>query len=111
MLVISCLSRSGDRQRKKGRDQLEMSILLMCCLIAVTLSQLHPVSLMHKNPQRRKIIHGMCPVGCIDRFVDLKMCIVEIYHSCDFCGSFYGCCLTMHISFTLCYTVKKKEYI
>ena len=32
-----------------------------------------PASLMHKSPQRRKIIHDMRPVGCKDRSIDLKM--------------------------------------
>ena len=63
------------REKKKGRDQLEMFILLMCYLIALILLQLHPVSLMHKNPQRCKIIHSMCPIGRKDQLVDLKMCI------------------------------------
>ena len=31
---------------------------------SVILLPLCPVSLTHKNPQRRKIIHGMHPVGC-----------------------------------------------
>ena len=52
-----------------------MFILLMCYLIAVILLQLHPGSLMHKNPQRCKIIHSMCPIGRKDQLVDLKMCI------------------------------------
>ena len=36
---------------------------------------LHPASLMHKNPQRRKVIHGMRPVGRKNRSIDLNMCI------------------------------------
>ena len=39
----------------------------------VILLPLGPVSLMHKNPQRRKIIHGMCLIGCKDRSIDLNM--------------------------------------
>ena len=31
---------------------------------------LFPASLTNKNPQRRKIINGMCPVGCKDRLID-----------------------------------------
>ena len=38
---------------------------------------LRPVSLMHKNPQRCKIIHGMRPIERKDRSLDLKMLIVE----------------------------------
>ena len=34
-----------------------------------------PGSLKHKNPQRRKII---CPVGCKDRLIDLKMFLYNI---------------------------------
>ena len=34
---------------------------------SVILLPLRPASLAHKNPQRRKIIHGMCPVGRRDR--------------------------------------------
>ena len=31
---------------------------------------LHPVSLTHKNPQKRKIIHGMRPVAHKDRSIN-----------------------------------------
>ena len=40
---------------------------------------LHPVSLKHKNPQRRKIIHEMCPVGSKERSIDLKMIFLVLY--------------------------------
>ena len=41
---------------------------------AVILLTLHPVSLMHKNSVRCKmIIHGMHSVGRKDRSIDLKM--------------------------------------
>ena len=33
----------------------------------------HPASLMHNNPQRRKIIHEMRPVGLKEQSIDLKM--------------------------------------
>ena len=39
---------------------------------AVTLLPLHPASLMHRNPQGRKIIHGLL---CKDPLIDLNMCI------------------------------------
>ena len=39
-------------------------------LTALILLPLRPASVMHKNPQRHKIIHGMRPVGC-------KVCMVE----------------------------------
>ena len=35
----------------------------------VILLPLHPVSLPHKNPQRRKIIHGIHPVGHKDQSI------------------------------------------
>lgn len=31
-----------------------------------------------KNPQRRKIINGMRPVGCKDQFINLKMFLLNI---------------------------------
>ena len=42
---------------------------------------LHPASMMHKNPQRHKIIHGICPIGCKDRLIDLNMCFCTNYYS------------------------------
>ena len=30
---------------------------------------------------------------------------------CNFCGSCYGCCLPMRISLSLCWALKKKDYI
>ena len=42
-------------------------------LNTVILVPLCPVSLMHKKCQRHKIIHGMPPVGCKGRSIDLKM--------------------------------------
>ena len=37
---------------------------------ALILLPLRPVSLTHKNPKRRKIIHGTRPVGRKDRSID-----------------------------------------
>ena len=34
---------------------------------------LRPVFLTHENPQRRRIINGMRPVGRKDRSIDLNM--------------------------------------
>ena len=34
--------------------------------LALILLLLHPALLMHKNPQTRKVIHGMHPIGCKD---------------------------------------------
>ena len=45
----------------------------MTGLFAVILLPLSPASLTHKNPQRRKIIHGMRPVGRKDRLIDLDI--------------------------------------
>ena len=45
---------------------------------AVILSSLHPASLMHKNPQRHKIICGMRPVRSKDRLIDLKMFLKNV---------------------------------
>ena len=79
----------------------------------VILLPLRPASQMHKNPQRRKMILGMCPVGCKDRLIDLNVCICKkiISCSCNFCGSHHGCCLTMHISFSLCFALKNNHCI
>ena len=62
----------------------------------VILLPLHPASLMHKNSQRCKIIHGMRPMGKIDQ--SLWICVfVEISCLHTFCGSSYffslGCAL------------------
>ena len=42
--------------------------------LSLILLPLRLESPMHKNPQRRKIIHGMCPVGCKHRSIELNMC-------------------------------------
>ena len=44
------------------------------------------------------MIHDVRPVGRKDRLIDLKMRFCGISCSCDFCGSYYVCCLTMRIS-------------
>ena len=31
-----------------------------------------------------------------------RLLVVQISCSCNYCGSYYGCCLTMHIPFSLC---------
>ena len=56
--------------------------------LPVILLLLGPVSLMHKNPQRYKIIHGIHPIGChrmqrkIDRFEDFlvlyPVCVISV---------------------------------
>jgi len=55
--------------------QLEIVLSNSNPLLAVILLPLRPASQTHKNPQRRKIIHCMCPVGPKDWLIDLKMCI------------------------------------
>ena len=60
-------------------------ILLPCCIL---------------RPRKgRKMIHDVRPVGRKDRLIDLKMRFCGISCSCDFCGSYYDCCLTMRIYF------------
>ena len=46
-------------------------------LYTVILLPLRSTSLMHKNPQRCKINHGMCPMGRKHWSIDLKMSFVE----------------------------------
>ena len=41
--------------------------------LSVIFLPLPPASLTHRNPQRRKIIYGMRPVGRKNRLIDLKM--------------------------------------
>ena len=45
--------------------------------IYVILLPLGPASLMHKNPQRRKIIHGIRPSGGKERSIDLMIFLLE----------------------------------
>ena len=47
----------------------------------VILLPLRLASLMYKNPQRHKVIHGMHPVGCKDRSIDLNICICRLRYS------------------------------
>ena len=58
---------------------LKFNVIFSKCITleAVILFSLRSVSLMHKNPQRYKIIRGMSPVECKDRSLDLKVLIVE----------------------------------
>ena len=59
-------------------------------LFSLILLLLRLASLTHENPQRRKIVLGMRPVGCKDQ--PILICVfVEISHSCNFCDSYYGC--------------------
>ena len=46
-------------------------------LNAVILLPLRPMSVMHKNPKRHKIIHSMCSIGHKDWSIDLNMCICK----------------------------------
>ena len=63
--------------------------------LAVILLPLHVASLKHQNPQRRKIIHGMRPIG--------RKEFGRVSCSCDFCG----CCLKMHIYYSLLCALNK----
>ena len=47
-----------------------------------------PGSLKHKNPQRHKIICGVCRVRSIDRSED----VFVQYNVCDFCRCSCGFC-------------------
>ena len=53
---------------------------------------LRPRSLTHKNPQRRKIICGMRPVGGNDRSIDRSEDVFVQYNICDCCGCSCGLC-------------------
>ena len=58
---------------------------------------------MDRNPQRRKIIHGMRPVGSKDRSIDLNMYICRnIPFYIYYVAVIIAVVLTMHISFSLC---------
>ena len=46
-------------------------------IYTVILLPLGPASLMHKNPQRRKIIHGIRPSGGKERSIDLMIFLLE----------------------------------
>ena len=48
--------------------------LVMSMISSVILLPLLSASLTYTNPQRRKIIYGMGPVGRKDRSIDLNMC-------------------------------------
>ena len=54
--------------------KLASNVRVSTCLYLVIFFPLCPESLMHKNPQRHKIIRGMRPVGRKDRMIDLNMC-------------------------------------
>ena len=40
------------------------------------------------------------------QWIDLNISFCRNICLCNYCGSYYGCCLTMHISFTLCCALK-----
>ena len=60
---VGCILRLG-KHLSKTKAHFPLVILL----------PLRPASLAHKNPQRRKLIHGMRPVGGKDRSIDQNMC-------------------------------------
>ena len=59
------------------RKTLKYKLLSGGAYKSAILLPLCPASLTHKNPQRRKIICGMRPVGRKDRLIDLKTFFVE----------------------------------
>ena len=59
------------------RKNLKYKLLSGGAYKSAILLPLCPASLTHKNPQRRKIICGMRPVGRKDRLIDLKKFFVE----------------------------------
>ena len=73
--------------------QFSMSFIILFYIfsfLSVIFLPLGPVSLMHRKMQN-KSWHASC--------------------SCNFCGSYYGRCLMIHISFSLCCDLKLKYYI
>ena len=73
--------------------QFSMSFIILFYIfsfLSVIFLPLGPASLMHKKMQN-KSWHAS--------------------RSCNFCGSYYGCCLMIQISFSLCCNLKLKYYI
>ena len=75
---------------------------------------LRPTSLMHKNPRTHKTNYLF--IACIQQNARINRSIwtcvfVEISCLFNFWGSYYGCCLAMHISLSLCCALKQKDYI
>ena len=67
-----------------------------------------PLRSISKNPNNsRHASRGMQRLINRSEHVHLQKSPVPY----NFCGSYYGCCLTMHISFSLCCTLKQKDYI
>ena len=58
-------------------------------------------------------MHVGRPVGRKDRLIDhkIKLCFCRTSCLYDFCGGSCGCCLTVHISFSLCCAWQWKEYV
>ena len=70
-------------------NYLKLQVEVKTKTLTVILLPLHVASLTYQNPQRRKIIHGMRPIGCKE--------FGRISCSFEFCS----CCLKMHIYFSL----------
>ena len=80
VLILTQLSSEGTAFALRCCDDVEISVPspvgdIKTVSSAVTLLPLRPASLTHRNPQRRKIIHGMRPEGRKDRSIDLNVCI------------------------------------
>ena len=93
-------------------DDIYRTLIIMkknCSNIPVILLPLRPVSLMHKNPQRCKINHGMGPIGwSIDPLI--LRCFCRIPCSCNFCGCYFifFCALNRRAIFLFQETVIKR---
>ena len=61
----------------RGQDWSKQDTVLVYTknIYTMILLPLRPDSLMHKNPQRCKIIHAISPVGRKARSIDLNVCI------------------------------------
>ena len=57
------------------KQKIHAIISLLQMYLTEILLPVHPVSLTHRNPQRHKIICGMCLIERKDRSINLNMCI------------------------------------
>ena len=85
--------------------QMTSSIFIDCILqqnLPIISCPYKKICLMHKNPQRCKMIIFMACTP-MDAKIRKKSEHVHLwkYPVCVFCGSYYGCCWRMHISFSL----------
>ena len=102
--IYTCTALVGFQHRILQRFKLIMNF----CALLLNFLSLHPASLMHENPPKRKIIDGMHASCERERLI---VYLQKYTHLCNFCGSYYGSCLTMHISFSLCCALKQQDYM